>query len=397
MTRTQLFRLVIAQVFLHASMTGLRLATPLLALSLGYSPGAVGALIALFALSQVFLAIPAGKYADHHGLRRPMGFAVSAAALALTLAAIFPYVPMLCVAALMSGASAGVTTIVLQRHIGRAARSAAQRRLFFSWLAIAPAVSNFLGPFGAGLVIDHAGRTPNDLLAFRVCFGLLALLPLLAWLLLMRVRELPYEPVNPHAAPTHAWDLLRLPNFRYILFVNWLQSASWDIHAFLVPVLGHERGLSASMIGTILGAFAVAAAAIRMSLPVIAARFAEKQVIAASCVITVLVFAVYPLAGGPVAMVACSVVLGAALGCVQPMIMSLLTQVTPASRQGEALGLRLMAINASSFLMPMVAGSFGALIGVASVFWGVAALVAVGAPVVRRITLPTEESRPAGG
>jgi hypothetical protein len=27
----------------------------------------------------------------------------------------------------------------------------------FSWLAIGPAVSNFIGPFFAGLMIDHAG------------------------------------------------------------------------------------------------------------------------------------------------------------------------------------------------------------------------------------------------
>lgn len=387
MSRKELLQLVFAQIFLHASMTGLRLATPLLALVLGYSAGAVGALIALFALSQIFLAIPAGKYADHHGVRRPMGFAVSAAVLALATAAVFPTIPVLCVAAMVSGASAGVTVIVLQRHIGRAATSIAQRRQFFSWLAIAPAISNFIGPFGAGLLIDFAGHAPSDLLSFRICFAVLAVLPLLTWLMVVRVRELPFEPYNPNAAPTHAWDLLRSGNFRTILFINWLQSASWDIHAFLVPVLGYERGLNASVIGTILGAFAIAAAVIRMALPLIAARFNEKQVIAASCAVTVLVFIAYPLAHQSATMMICSILLGASLGCVQPMVMSLLTQVTPIERQGEALGLRLMAINASSFFMPMVAGSFGALIGVSSVFWLVAGIVAVGTPAVRKIRL----------
>lgn len=387
MSGTELLRLVFAQIFLHATMTGLRLATPLLALSLGYSAGAVGALIALFALSQIFLAIPAGKYADHHGVRRPMGFAVVAAALATAAATAWPIIPVLCVAAMLTGASACITVIVLQRHIGRAATSVAQRKQFFSWLAIAPAVSNFVGPFGAGLIIDHAGDAPSDLLSFRICFAVLAVLPLVTWLLVMRVRELPYEPHDPNAAPTHAWDLLRSANFRYILFINWLQSASWDIHSFLVPVLGYERGLSASTIGTILGAFALAAAAIRVGLPIIAARYSEKRVIAASCVVTTLVFAAYPLVSRAGEMVACAIVLGASLGCVQPMIMSLLTQVTPAARQGEALGIRLMAINASSFFMPMVAGSFGALIGVGSVFWVVAAIVAVGTPTVRKIRL----------
>ena len=71
----ELLRLIFAQVCLHSAMTGTRLAAPLLALQQGYSPVAVGVLLALFALTQVFLALPAGRYADRHGLRRPLGFA----------------------------------------------------------------------------------------------------------------------------------------------------------------------------------------------------------------------------------------------------------------------------------------------------------------------------------
>jgi MFS family permease len=67
-----LLRLILAQVCLHAAMTGTRLAAPLLALRDGYSPAAVGMLLALFALTQVFLALPAGRFADRHGLRLPL-------------------------------------------------------------------------------------------------------------------------------------------------------------------------------------------------------------------------------------------------------------------------------------------------------------------------------------
>jgi dipeptide/tripeptide permease len=61
--------------------------------------------------------------------------------------------------------------------------------------------------------------------------------------------------------------------------------------------------------------------------------------------------------------------LGLALGSVQPMIMSTLHQITPEHRHGEALGLRLMAINASSVLMPVMFGTVGAVVGVSVVFW----------------------------
>ena len=385
MTGAELLRLVLAQICIHATMAGLRLATPLLALNAGYQAGAVGSLVALFAVSQVFLAVPAGKFADRHGLRLPLAMACVAASVPLVVAAIFPTMPVLCVGALLTGAAAGTTIITLQRHIGRAARTPQERTQFFSWLAIAPAAANFVGPFGAGLLIDYAGHTRGDELAFRICFAALACLPVIAWLLAMRARELPREPVPANAPKTHAWDLLREQGFRRILFVNWLQAASWDIHAFIVPILGHDRGLSASAIGGILGAFAISAAAIRVVLPAIAKRVTPKRLILVATCTTACLFAVYPFTRHAWQMVACAMCLGVTLGCVQPMIMTLMHQTTPPHRQGEALGLRLMAINASSVVMPMIAGSLGSLIGAGAVFWVVALVVGGGTPVIRKL------------
>ena len=81
MTGRQLLRLVLAQVCVHSTMTGARLAAPLLALKLGHSAAAVGVLLACYALSAVFLALPAGRLADRYGLHRPLAIAVAAAVL----------------------------------------------------------------------------------------------------------------------------------------------------------------------------------------------------------------------------------------------------------------------------------------------------------------------------
>ena len=72
MTGRELLRLMLAQVCVHTAMTGTRLAAPLLALQQGYSAAAVGVLLALFALSGVFLALPAGRLADRRGLHLPL-------------------------------------------------------------------------------------------------------------------------------------------------------------------------------------------------------------------------------------------------------------------------------------------------------------------------------------
>ena len=92
-------------------------------------------------------------------------------------------------------------------------------------------------------------------------------------------------------------------------------------------------------------------------------------------VATALLFGLYPLMPSALAMGVCSVLLGLVLGSVQPMIMSTLHQITPADRHGEALGLRLMSLNGSSVLMPLLFGSIGTVVGVSIVFWVVGAAV----------------------
>lgn len=371
-----LARLIAGQICVHGSMAGMRLAAPLLALREGYSAAAVGLLVALFALTQVFLALPAGRYADRHGLKRPVGYSVAVACVGAGLAVVFPTFPVLCVAALMTGAAAGAATIAVQRHAGRAVHDATELKQVFSWLSIGPAVSNFIGPLTAGLLIDHAGAVAGDTTGYRVAFGVMAVLPLAAWYLIRTTRDL--EPVlrDAGAAPTRAWDLLADPMMRRLMLVNWCMSSCWDVHTFVVPVLGHERGFSASTVGTILGAFAIAAAAIRVVLPVFAARLQEHVVLACAMAAAASVFFVYPLMSGPWTMGLCSVVLGLALGSVQPMVMSTLHQITPEARHGEALGLRAMAINGSSVLMPMLFGTVGTVVGVSVVFWSVGSAVA---------------------
>ncbi|MES2612084.1 MAG: MFS transporter [Pseudomonadota bacterium] len=374
-----LARLIAGQICVHACMAGMRLAAPLLALREGYSAAAVGVLLALFALTQVFLALPAGRYADRHGLKRPVGYAVAVATAGSAAALVFPVFPVLCLAALATGGATGAATIALQRHVGRAAHDATALKQVFSWLAIGPAVSNFIGPFCAGLMIDHAGVIAGDTQGYRAAFALMALLPLATWFWVRDTVELPPVIAAAGGPPQRAWDLMNEPPFRRLLIVNWILSSCWDVHTFVVPLIGHERGLSASVIGSILGAFAIAAAVIRVLMPLVAEHLRERVVVAVAMVATAALFAVYPVMPTALTMGVCSVLLGFALGSVQPMVMSLLHQITPSHRHGEALGLRLMAINASSVLMPMLFGTAGAVIGVGGVFWVVGAAVGAGA------------------
>jgi MFS-type transporter involved in bile tolerance (Atg22 family) len=102
-------------------------------------------------------------------------------------------------------------------------------------------------------------------------------------------------------------------------------------------------------------------------------------------VTTAVLFGVYPFFETALAMGMCSVLLGVALGTVQPMVMSTLHQITPEHRHGEAVALRVMVINASSVAMPMLFGVAGTLIGISGVFWFVGARVGAGSRVAWRL------------
>jgi len=388
MRSAELARLIGGQICLHACMAGTRMAAPLLALRDGHSAMNVGVLLALFALAPVFLALPAGRFADRHGMQRPMRIGVIVAALGAGIAVLFPVFPVLCLSALLTGGATGAASIALQRHVGRAAAGPTELKRVFSWLAIGPAASNFVGPLAAGLAIDYAGAQAGDTTGFRAAFLLMAVLSVLTWFWIRSVQDL--DPVRPlsGAPATRAWDLLREPMMRRLMLVNWCLASCWDVHLFVVPVIGHERGFNASVIGTILGGFAVAAAAIRFVMPLFAARLRENVVIASAMLTTAAVFAVYPFMAGAWAMAASSVVLGLALGSVQPMVMSTLHQITPDARQGEALGLRLITINASSVAMPLFFGSLGAVVGVSALFWTVGLVVGAGSRLALGLKVP---------
>lgn len=377
-----LIALIVGQICLHSCMAGVRLAAPLQALRQGHSAWEVGVLLGLFAVAPILLALPAGRLADRHGYHHPLRVAVALTVGGGLLALLSAWLVqadfvLLCAAATLTGAGSNVGLITIQRTAGRTARDATDMRRVFSWLGVAPALSNVVGPVLAGVLIDLGG--------FSAAFAAMALLPLAS---LWWARRVPAETPVPRTAEQRqrsSWELLHTPGLRRLLLVNWLLSASWDVHTFVVPILGHERGFSASAIGTVLGLFAAAVALIRLLIPMLARSLREAQVLVAAMLATGLVFAAYPFVQSAWMMGVCAVLLGLALGSVQPMIMTTLHQITPHDRHGEAIALRSMTINFSSAVMPLMFGLAGAALGAASLFWVMGALVAAGSLQARRI------------
>jgi MFS family permease len=360
------------------------MAAPLQALREGYSAWSVGVLMALYAAAPVLLSLHAGRLADRHGYHRPVRIAIALALFGALLAVASTFVAghwhfgLMCASAVFVGSGANMGLIVIQRSAGHAATNNTERMRMFSWLGIAPSLSNVVGPVAAGFMVDAGG--------FRAAYLLMLLLPLVTLACARRmpaeVRTLPARAAQPAGS---SWDLLQAPGLKRLLCVNWLLSACWDVHAFAVPILGFERGFSATTIGLIIGAFTLSVSGVRLLIPIWAHRMQQIVVLRVAMIGTGAVFALYPMAHSPALMGGCALLLGLALGSVQPMIMSTLHQLTPDGRYGEAIALRSMVMNASSTALPLFFGAAGTALGAAALFWLVGGAVATGSWVARRL------------
>ncbi len=353
------------------------MAAPLQALQAGYNTWAVGLLLALFAALPVVTAMATGRLTDRHGYHRPVHLAVALTVLGTGLAVLACWLPgwwgfgLQCVGAACSGVGTNIGLIAIQRTAGLLVQGSTERLRVFSWLGMAPSLSNVVGPVLAGFVIDAAG--------YAWANGVMMVLPLAAlWFARAVPRERRVVAAANAVTESSSWDLLRLPGLKRLLFVNWLLSASWDVHSFAVPVLGYSRSYNASTIGLVLGAFTLSVTLVRFIIPMLAHRLNEVTVLRTAMVLTGLVFMTYPFAATPWLMGLCATLLGLTLGTVQPMIMSTLHHMTPANRHGEAIAFRSMAINASSSIMPLAFGLAGTTLGPGVMFWIMGAAVGSG-------------------
>lgn len=367
-SRQALLALVATMISIHACMASTRVAASLWVLDQGLGEWTVGVLLSLFAVAPMVLALWAGRQVDRFGFHRPMAYAVVMAFVGALASLAQPSLPTIVFSCLLNGGATAVAAVATQREAGLMASDPSELKRMFSYVALSQALSNALSPVATGLLIDHLG--------FRAAFALPVLLPLLAWAAARRLpRQLPPPAKTPAEGARTAWSLLRDPALRHLLILNVVLSASWDAHSFVVPVLGHAKGLSASSIGLVLGSFAVAATLVRLAIVRWAQHLDEIRALRAAMALATVLLLVYAWLPGTLGLALGSAILGMALGSVQPMILATLHQVTPPERHGQALGLRLLASNGATVAMPLGFGLLASATLAAAPLWLMAGLL----------------------
>jgi MFS family permease len=354
----------------HLAYVGARMTTSLFALHLGASEFTVGLLLALFAVLPMGLSVTAGRFIDRVGPRRPLlgALAVLAAGVALPFAV--PKLATLYLSSVLIGTSFMFLHIGMNSVFG-AHGTPEQRALNFSWLALGFSISNSIGPLIAGFAIDHFGHAQAMLT--------LAAFPVAALLLLWRRRRpLPRPQRSGSAARSSIFDLLHVRQLRHTFLVSAVLAMGWDLYTFLTPIYGARIGLDATLIGIIMSTFALATFAVRLVIPVIVRRLRQWAVISFATLVAGTAYLAFPFVHSAPLLMALSFLLGLGLGCSQPFIMSLLYEAAPPGRQGEAVGFRTSLVNGSQTLIPLASGALSAALGMAPVYWVLAALLLAG-------------------
>jgi len=346
---------------MHVGFGGSKLTLSLTAIASGASPATIGMMMSLMALFPTLLAVPMGKFTDRSGVRRPMLFGCIGVTIGLAAPFAVPSITTLFVSAMLLGTSFTAYQVAVSNLIG-AVDPPERRARNYSVLSLGFAAASFLGPLTAGLAIDNLGhRTTFLVLAFWAAIPTVVLLVKPKLLPNMRVKQ-------THSKSGGVLDLVRIPRLRDTFIAGGILSSAWDLYQFILPIYAHKIGLSATVIGLILAAFATAIVTVRVFIPAMARRYSEAQLITGAIFVAGSAYVLFPFFESPWMLAAVSFLLGTGVGCGQPLAMTLIYNLSPPGRAGEASGLRVSVNHMTHIAVPLLFGSMGAAIGFMPVF-----------------------------
>lgn len=369
--------IIILLVLNHVAFNGSRIAVSLFAIQQGASTFTVGSLVALYALLPALSSVAAGRWIDRRGIHRPMLLGTLGVGLGTLAPFVLPQVASLYLTAVLVGLSFMLINVAAYHAVGEMS-SAEDRTVNFSYVALGFSTSAFVAPLLVGMSIESLG--------YRACFLILALFTVLP-LLALGAGLLPAgegkekQDLTPKG---HVFELLRDAELRRLFIAMAILTVGWDIYNFAIPVYGAQIGLRPSQIGIVMGAFAAATFAVRLAMPFVVHRVQPWGLLVGSLVVAGAAYVAVPFTHSVGLLMLITFVLGLGLGAPQPMVLTLLHQSAPEGRAAEALGLRTTLINTSQTVMPMFFGALGAALGVAPLFWGMAAVMLAGAAGARR-------------
>jgi MFS family permease len=349
----------------------------LFAVDLGAGPFETGMLFAAYGLIPFLFVVYAGRIADRIGNRVLMYAGFTGFAASLTLPALVPTLPVLFIASPLIGFTSMIFIVASQNLVGVLSKPETRTRNYSNY-SLTDATGNIAGPVLVGLVIDGYGHGATYYVLAAIAAVCLVVFHFGRHFIPARSGVVETGKRGPTA------DLLRLPALRNALITNGIVMTGIDLYQVYLPVYARGIGLSASEIGLIMGAFGVAGFLVRTLIPPITARWGEHAMIVAALALACVSFIAIPLTQNPWLLGAVSFVVGLGMGCGQPLSMILSFNAAPPGRSAEAIAMRMAVSYGAHVVIPPVFGAFGAVLGLAPVFWTCAMLMGGGAALNRK-------------
>lgn len=355
--RRELALLCTAGAMAATGYTMLGLLTPLVALRFGAGPAAVGALVSAGFVLPLFLAVPAGTWADRWGARRMVriGFVTfGAAALPMVL---WPSWPTLILGFALANLAHLVYIVGSQALVADLGEPGPARESAYGWWTTSVAVGQAVGPLAGGIALDLFGAQ-TGFAGMVVVMGLAFVLTLP-----MRVAgQLESTPARFEWATAR-----RLLGDRTVGLAMLTSSAAlWAVtvqNTFL-PVHLELLAVPAAAIGALLSLRALVAVAVRPWMPRLVAALGGRERTVVLTLLSMSIGLVGVAFGGSWWLLAgFMVVFGAGFGLSQPVSMVMVADRVPARERGAALGVRLTGNRLAQLMSPValafVAERFG--------------------------------------
>jgi MFS family permease len=356
-------------LFLCTSKFTGRVIITLYALQLGAQPLTVGVLTALSEVLPTLLSWNVGRFSDRFGSRWLIMVGAVAGALGMLVSYIIPGLPALFVTSVMYGLLHALYGAPLQNLVGLQSQAQGRAKNYSNFTLVV-SFSGFISPLLAGFTIDHAG--PDIACLSMVLLLLLPIAMLVVWGGILPRGERTTKPAGGIGILLSESGLWR------VLATSSLVVTASEVFQVFMPIYGYGIGLSASAIGIILGVYSLAAFVIRIFLSPLIKQLTVERLLAYSFLTGAAAFLLVPFFKSIVILLLVSFFLGLGMGCGNPITIMMTFSNTAQGRSGEAMGLRITVNNLTRVVCQIFFGSIGSTLGVPSVFWVNALMLASG-------------------
>ncbi|WP_160719454.1 MFS transporter [Bacillus sp. USDA818B3_A] len=365
-----LYIVVLLSIIYQTSVRGNTILVTLYAMNLHADSTYLGLIVSSSSLFPMLFAAYAGRLSDRIGLRLPIILGMFGTGVALFLPYLFKnQLFVLLISQSLFGLSQIFTIVTLQNLIG-ALSTEETRSKYFAAYTLGVSISNFLGPLITGFSIDH--------FQYSVTYVLLGIISIIPGIFFChKVIPFPTTIKKEINQKNSFVELLLKRSLRKTFITSGIILTGVGLYEFYFPIYGKTLGLSASTIGVIVSCNAIAYILSRLLMQWMLRKFKEETVLGGCLTISAVAFFFIPIFDHAVILMVISFVMGLGMGCCQPLSIVMAYNRSPQGRTGEVLGIRLTVNKTVQFLVPILFGSVGSLLGFFPVFWSNAVLLLV--------------------